>query len=67
MDRSLVARKKQADDVGAMIDEKRPRKWAEEIMSLACKTKRRALFERVPDHIKQMVMDHCQVAARSGK
>ena len=60
-----MAKKKKVDDVGAMIDEKRPRKWAEEIMSLACKTQRRALFERVPDHIKQMVMDHCQVAARS--
>jgi|SaaInlStandDraft_1057018.scaffolds.fasta_scaffold23620_3 hypothetical protein len=62
-----MARKKKADDVGAMIDEKRPRKWAEEIMSLACKTKRRELFDTVPAHIKQMVMDHCQVAARSGK
>ena len=62
-----MARKKKADDVGAMIDEKRPRKWAEEIMSLACKTKRRELFDTVPSHIKQMVMDHCQVAARSGK
>jgi hypothetical protein len=60
-----VAKKKKPDDVGAMIDEKRPRKWAEEIMSLACKTKRRELFETVPDHIKQMVMSHCQVAARS--
>ena len=62
-----MARKKKVEDVGAMIDEKRPRKWAEEIMSLACKTQRRALFERVPDHIKQMVMDHCQVAARSNQ
>ena len=61
----MARRKKKVDDVGAMIDEKRPRKWAEEIMSLACKTQRRTLFERVPDHIKQMVMDHCQVAARS--
>lgn len=60
-----MAKKKKPDDVGAMIDEKRPRKWAEEIMSLACKTKRRELFETVPDHIKQMVMSHCQVAARS--
>ena len=50
-----------------MINEKRPRKWAEEIMALACKIKRREMFEKVPDHIKQMVMDHCQVAARSGK
>jgi hypothetical protein len=62
-----VARKKKVEEVGVVVTEKRPRKWAEEIMSLACKTKRRALFERVPDHIKQMVMDHCQVAARSGK
>jgi len=62
-----MAKKKKPDDVGAMIDEKRPRKWAEEIMSLACKTKRRELFETVPDHIKQMVMNHCQVAARGGK
>jgi hypothetical protein len=62
-----VARKKKVEEVGVVVTEKRPRRWAEEIMSLACKTKRRELFDTVPSHIKQMVMDHCQVAARSGK
>ena len=61
----MARKKKKDEEVGVVITEKRPRKWAEEIMSLACKTKRRELFETVPDHIKQMVMSHCQVAARS--
>ena len=63
----MARRKKKVDEVGVVVTEKRPRKWAEEIMALTCKAKRRELFDTVPAHIKQMVMDHCQVAARSGK
>ena len=63
----MARKKKKDEEVGVVVTEKRPRKWATEIMSLTCKTQRRELFDKVPDHIKQMVMDHCQVAARSSK
>lgn len=50
-----------------MIDEKRPRQYAAEIMAVRDKDERRALFARVPEHLRDIVYDHCQTATRLAK
>lgn len=45
-----------------MTQEKRPRHYASEIMSLDDKEKRRELFDKVPDHLKDLTRRHCEVA-----
>ena len=45
-----------------------PRAYSEAIMAMDCKDRRREFFEtHVPDHLKELVMDHCKTAQQLGK
>lgn len=44
--------------------EKWPRVYAREIMEEQCKEKRKAMFEQVPKHLKDLVWTHCLLAVR---
>lgn len=45
-------------------EDKWPRHYAAEIMSVECKEERRAMFEQVPDHLKDFVYRYCELAVR---
>jgi hypothetical protein len=44
--------------------EKWPRVYAREIMELKSKEERKAMFEQVPQHLKDLVWTHCLLAVR---
>ena len=44
-----------------------PRQYAEAIMAMDCKEKRRKFFEEVvPEHLKGITRDHCVTAQQLG-
>lgn len=45
-------------------EEKWPRHYAAEIMAMDCKEERRKMFQEVPEHLKQFVYLHCELAVR---
>lgn len=45
--------------------ERPPRDYAAAIMAMDCKVKRKEFFDTVvPDHLKEIVRDHCVTAQR---
>ena len=45
-----------------------PRDYADAIMAMDCREKRKEFFEQVvPDHLKPIVRDHCVTAQQLGK
>lgn len=41
-----------------MINEKRPRQWAEELAALATKEERLQALQRIPESMRPMVKEH---------
>lgn len=46
--------------------ERSPRDYAQWIMGQPDKEKRRKMFEEVPQHLRDMVYDHCKTAQQLG-
>jgi hypothetical protein len=49
------------------LGDKWPRQYAAEIMAVRDKEKRKEMFKQVPDHIRDIVWDHCVNATRRGR
>lgn len=50
--------------MGAALGDKWPRRYAAEIMAEPNKDKRREMFERCPEDLKELIWAHCVNAAR---